>query len=261
MAEVFDLDDSTSEIEAVEQKIAKQEPEVTPEAPKPDIPELPEKYRGKSVEDVVKMHQEAEKLASRHAQEVGEVRKLADELLKSQLKPKAEPEKPVEIDYFSDPQEAVRQAIESNPKVIAAEQYAVMSRNEQSRQHLTQVHPDVNEIVQDVDFVKYVNASPVRQKLFHEANINYDFDAGNELLSTYKELKAVKQVTVQVSEVDKEARKQAISAASVETGGTNETSKKIFRRADLIRLNMRDPARYEAMSDEIFAAYKEGRVK
>ena len=48
-------------------------------------PELPEKYRDKSLDDIVRMHQEAEKLIGRQAQEVGEVRKLADELLKQQL--------------------------------------------------------------------------------------------------------------------------------------------------------------------------------
>jgi len=41
-------------------------------------PELPEKYRDKSLDDIVKMHQEAEKLIGKQAQEVGEVRKLAD---------------------------------------------------------------------------------------------------------------------------------------------------------------------------------------
>ena len=44
--------------------------------------DIPEKYRGKSLDEVVKMHQEAEKLIGKQAQEVGEVRKLADELIK-----------------------------------------------------------------------------------------------------------------------------------------------------------------------------------
>ena len=47
--------------------------------------EIPEKYKGKNLEDIVRMHQEAEKLIGRQAQEVGEVRRLADELLKQKL--------------------------------------------------------------------------------------------------------------------------------------------------------------------------------
>jgi signal recognition particle receptor subunit beta len=50
-----------------------------------DKPDLPERYRNKSLEDVMKMHQEAEKVIGRQAQEVGEVRKLADELIKQNL--------------------------------------------------------------------------------------------------------------------------------------------------------------------------------
>src|SRR5574343_239740 len=116
MAEIIDdADQPVGEIEAVEQQ---------QEAPKEDgvkdtvLDSLPEKYRGKKVEDVIKMHQEAEKLASRHAQEVGEIRKLADELIKSQLK-KPEVEPPKEVDFFENPQEAVRNTIASDPRIRA----------------------------------------------------------------------------------------------------------------------------------------------
>jgi hypothetical protein len=35
----------------------------------------------------------------------------------------------------------------------------------------------------------------------------------------------------------------------------------VYRRADLIRLKMQDPNRYDALSDEIMQAYQEGRVR
>lgn len=53
---------------------------------------IPDKYKGKSVEDIVKMHQEAEKMIGRQAQEVHEVRSLADQLLKRQLEVDKKPE-------------------------------------------------------------------------------------------------------------------------------------------------------------------------
>jgi hypothetical protein len=52
-----------------------------------------------------------------------------------------------------------------------------------------------------------------------------------------------------------------MKAAQVDTGGSGESSKRVYRRADLIRLKMNDPARYEALNDEILSAYAEGRVK
>ena len=256
MAEIQDLDSSTGdlgEIEAVE----KQQQEVQTSVVA-DALDLPEKYRGKNVADIVKMHQEAEKLIERQGREVGEVRKLADELLKSQLMPRQEPEKPKEIDFFENPQEAIRQQIENNPKVQAAEQYAMQVQAEQMKQRFAQMHPDAPQVVQDSDFQNWVNSSKVRQQLFKQADA-YDLDAANELLTTYKELKSLRQKKVEA--VDNTVRDQTLKAVAVETGGSGESSKKVFRRADLIRLKMRDPSKYEAMSDEIMDAYREGRVK
>jgi hypothetical protein len=249
MAEIQDFDSEVGEIESVE----KQQSEAVAAAP-----ELPEKYRGKSIEDVVKMHRDAEDLIARQGREVGEVRKLADELIKSQLTPKAEVEKPKEIDFFENPQEAIRQQIENNPRVVAAEQYAKQAQAEQSRQRLAQIHPDVQQIVGDVGFQEWVKASKVRTQLFQQAD-NYDIEAAHELISTYKELRGVRQKVV--TEADNTARDKTLKAAAVDTGGSGESSQKVFRRADLIRLKMRDPAKYESMSDEIMAAYQTGRVK
>lgn len=249
MAEIQDIDGEIGEIETVEKQ--QSEPVVT-------APELPEKYRGKTIEEVVKMHRDAEELIARQGREVGEVRKLADELIKSQLTPKAEVEKPKEVDFFENPQEAIRQQIENHPRVLAAEQFAKQAQAEQSRQRLLQIHPDVQQIVGDVGFQEWVKASKVRTQLFQQAD-NFDVDAANELLSTYKELRGVRQKMA--AEVDTTARDKTLKAAAVDTGGSGESSQKIFRRADLIRLKMRDPAKYEAMSDEIMAAYQSGRVK
>ena len=72
------------------------------------------------------MHQEAEKLIGRQAQEVSEVRKLADELLKRQLSSSAAPEieqNAPEVDFFENPQVAVKRAIESDPAVILVDSF------------------------------------------------------------------------------------------------------------------------------------------
>ena len=72
----------------------------------------------------------------------------------------------------------------------------------------------------------------------------------------------MKQVkTQQVSDSGKKAVEKGLKAAAVDTGGSGESSKRVYRRADLIRLRMTDPARYEALESEIMTAYAEGRVK
>ena len=224
-------------------------------------PDLPEKYRDKSLDEIVRMHQEAEKLIGKQAQEVGEVRKLADELIRQNLGSKQQPIKQdePEIDFFEDPKKAVQRTVDSHPDIVAARQATLELKRSQIQQKLAQDHPDFGDIAKDQDFANWVKSSPVRIELFKRADAEYDYDSANELLSTYKQLRGVKK---QQSEASNEAtRKQNLKAAAVDTGGSGESSKKVYRRADLIRLKMQDPNRYDALSDEIMAAYAEGRVR
>jgi len=239
-------------------------------APEP-VEELPEKYKGKSAIEIAKMHQEAEKLIGRQANEVHEVRSLADQLLKQQLeankKVQQQPiEESLEDDFFADPKQAVNRQVEKHPAVVEARQAALEMKKMKTAQQLSAKHPDFGTIAADVGFQDWVKASAIRLNLFAKADADYDFEAADELLSTYKEIKQIKaqqavQQTAQSNQIEAEAQKTAMKAATVDVGGTGETSRKVYRRADLIKLKMTDPARYEAMSDEIMAAYSEGRVK
>jgi hypothetical protein len=247
-------DEMQSELDIVEQKKL----ESTIEHSSDDIPD---KYRGKQLSDIIRMHQEAEKLIGKQAQEVGEVRKLADELIKQNLADKSQPikEEEPEVDFFENPQAAVRKTVDNHPDVVAARQAGQDFKKMQIQQKLAQEHPDFGQIVQDSDFVNWVKSSPVRIGLYAKADGEFDYDSANELLSTYKELKGVK--AKQTSDAGETQRKSNLKAATVDVGGTGESGKRVYRRADLIRLKMQDPNRYDALSDEIMQAYAEGRVK
>jgi hypothetical protein len=246
---------NTSEIEAVEQQ-------QTQAAAETQAPKIPDKYRGKSVEEIVHMHQEAEKLIGRQAQEVGDLRKLADDFLKQQLSVKAEQKPAVEeseIDFFEDPRKAVQKAVESHPDVLAAKQAATEFKRMQTQAKLAQKHPDFTQVVGDGEFIEWVKGSPIRLNMFAMADAQFDYDAADELISTFKQIRSTK--TQQTKTDGQEVLKQNLKAASVDVGGTGEAQRKIYRRADLIRLRMTDPARYEALEPEIRAAYAEGRVR
>ena len=224
-------------------------------------PELPDKYRDKSLDEIVKMHQEAEKLIGKQAQEVGEVRKLADELIKQNLgsrQQQTRQEEP-EVDFFENPQKAVQRTVDNHPDILAARQVTLEMKRSQIQQRLAQEHPDFGDIAKDQDFANWVKSSPIRIKIFEQADSGYDFDSANELLSTYKQLRSVKQK--QTSDDGEITRKQNLKAVGVDVGGSGESSKKVYRRADLIRLKMQDPDRYDALSQEIMTAYQEGRVR
>ena len=223
--------------------------------------ELPEKYRAKSLEEVVRMHQEAEKLIGKQAQEVGEVRKLADELLKQNLSSKQQriQEEEPEVDFFENPQKAVQATIDKHPDVLAARQAGLDFKRMQIQQKLAQDHPDYSQVVNDSEFQNWVKSSPVRVGLYAKADGEFDYDSANELLSTFKQLRGVKaKQSEQASDAN---RAKSMKAAQVDVGGSGESSKRVYRRADLIRLKMTDPARYETLSDEIMQAYSEGRVR
>ena len=223
-------------------------------------PELPDKYRDKSLDEIVRMHQEAEKLIGKQAQEVGEVRKLADELIKQNLgsRQQTRQEEP-EVDFFENPQKAVQRTVDNHPDILAARQVTQEMRRAQIQQRLAQEHPDFGDIARDQDFANWVKSSPIRIKIFEQADSGYDFDSANELLSTYKQLRSVKQK--QTSDDGEITRKQNLKAVGVDVGGSGESSKKVYRRADLIQLQLKDPERYNMLADEIMLAYAEKRVR
>lgn len=253
------------EVENFDQEVQ----ETIEKTPEPAV-EIPEKYRGKSVEDIVKMHQEAEKTIGRMGQEVGEVRKLADQLLQQNLRAapqKPEPEKVEtidDVDFFANPTEAVKRAVEKHPAVLAAQEAAFNLARQESLRSLKESHPDYREITASQEFKDWVGKSKVRQGLYLRADRNYDFEAAEELLSTFKELRGVTQKVNQeeVEQINKQKAESLKAAANPAVGGSSEpTGRKTYSRAALIRLRMTDPEKYDSMADDILRAYAEGRVR
>lgn len=241
--------EDTSEV----QEIAQEEPQQ----------EIPEKYRGKSMEEIVKMHQEAEKLLGKQSSEVGQLRSVVDEYIQAQLANQQAPVQQQEeddIDFFVDPEKAVARAIENHPKIREAEAYTAQNKRQTALSQLQSKHPEMQEILNDNSFAEWVKGSKIRTQLFVQADQAYDYDAADELFSLWKERAGVAKQTVAV---EKQARKQQLKSANTGNArGTGEGSrKKVYRRADIIKLMKTDPERYSALSDEIFQAYAEGRVK
>jgi hypothetical protein len=69
--------------------------------------------------------------------------------------------------------------------------------------------------------------------------------------------------TKEVKEQQKKSRQKAMRQTSSETRSSGDSvgGKKMYRRSDLIQLQISDPTRYASLADEIQSAYAEGRVK
>jgi len=228
---------------------------------------LPDKYKGKTVEELAKMHQEAEKLIGKHAQEVGEHRKFFDDMMKRELLQK-KAQQPTEEDedpndkFFKSPTEAMDEYLSKHPALKQAEEQAFVMKAQNVQQQLQQQFPDYLEVIQTSEFKNWINSSPIRQKLYLEADGNYDMNAAIELLTTWNALSGgskQKQQQEIVSE-SQQARSKSLKAAAVDTGAPSVSSKKRYSRMALQDLLRTNPDKYYANSDEILLAYEEGRV-
>jgi len=232
---------------------ATQEPEST----------VPDKYQGKSIEEIVQMHQEAEKLVGRQSSEVGELRKIVDDFIKTkaeETKQEISPNNSMddEVDFFENPKEAVAKAVAGSTEMKQMQELLAAQKQQEVLGKISAKHPDYMEVIQDPAFGEWVKGSTVRVELLQRAD-NYDFNAADELLTVWSERK---EVVEKVKGVNEQDRKQQRKAATTGGKGSGEPiSRKIYKRSDIVQLMISDPERYKANVDEFDRAYREGRVK
>ena len=264
--------------EAIEEEVSLFEGNEQPEAqnqaveektPKKDEApsfEIPDKFAGKSLEDVIESYVNLEKEVGRKANEVGELRKLTDQILKNQVAQPQQYAAPEPVnedvgfdDFIEDPKQAVDRALKSNPRIKKLEEELERNVQDQARTKLLERHPDANDLVGSAEFLNWANQSPGRLRMLQEAHYNNDADVAADVIDMYK---TTRKVATEEAVTERDAvAKETLKKASVEEGRARASSKKTYRRAELIQLKITNPQRYEAMSDEIRLAYAEGRVK
>lgn len=257
MAKVFDdVLESNTITDSLDDPIVQEE--VVVQQPVED--ELPEKYRGKTPKEIIAMHQEAEKLIGKQGSEVGELRKVVDDFIKTQTSKDLKTQEPEleDGDFFVDPKSTVNRAIDNHPAIKQAKEASMSMKKTETLARIASQFPNYMEIVSDPSFAEWVNKSKVRSELLVRAENTFDFDSAHELLSVWQERQAVTNKALATSKLD---RDNQLKTADVGTSNSSESvSKKKYRRSDIIKLMQTDPDRYDAMSQEIMAAYREGRV-
>ena len=183
MAKIIEPERQDNQEENEQQLEMFAQPEEQQATPEPQEPEIPDKYKGKSAEELVQMHQEAEKLLGRQSSEVGELRKVVDTYIQTQLTEDTQqaPQQDEEVDWFTDPDKAVDRAIQNHPKIKEAEAVTQQYRASAALSELQRKHPDMQDILQDANFAEWIKASNVRTKLFVAADQQYDSEAADEL--------------------------------------------------------------------------------
>jgi hypothetical protein len=250
------------ELKSEEEQVEKQPTENV------ETEELPPKFQGKSVDDIINSYVNLEQQYGRQGNELGELRKLTDSLIQKNLQEDATSQRTESLekslsedDFYNDPLNAVR-------KVVAEALEPVKSNLSQTQvdstvQRLQAKHPDLTNVVNDLGFQQWIMESTPRQDMWVKAS-NGDFDYADELFTQYKAIKkpqvqAEKEQNQAVKEKELEAASSVSSGASQDAGASS--GKTIYRRAELVRLKMNDPQRYNELQGEIMQAYAEGRVR
>jgi hypothetical protein len=225
------------------------------------VDDLPEKYRNKSLKDIIAMHQESEKLIGKQGNEVGELRRTVDDFIKTQTSINLKTDVATDLsddDFYSDPIQATKRAIDEHPAIKDAKQQSIAMKQAAVQNQIATKYPNFREIATSQEFGNWVNGSKVRIELYNRAQNDYDFDSADELLSTWIERQ---EYTKKVTDTSKLDREQQLKSADMGTSGATEsTSKKKYRRSDIIKLMQTDPDRYDSMANEIMIAYRENRV-
>jgi len=247
-------------------------PAATNEEPKkdegtdPDLDEsIPAKFRGKSAAEIAASYQDLEREFGRRNNELGELRKITDDILKAQLTPaqQAAADSDDDLsadDLLSNPKEVIAKAVAAtlaaDPRLKAIEEKEATDIATKKFEAFKAAHPDAKDVMANPAFAEWLNKVPGRADRFMQADANLDWDTANEVISTYKE---VHQVSTAEGEANRQdALRDVRSApAGAKAGGSK---RKIFRKADLERLRDTDPMRYEQLQPVILQAYLEKRV-
>lgn len=290
--EYADLDNpNTNPIEeqAPQKPVVEQKPAVQQPAPAADD-DIPAELKGKTPAQLAKMYRDAQSVIGRQGGELGELRRHADMLIKERLAiatakqpapaqaPAQAPKKVEDADFFAKPTEAVAELIANHPELKNLKELAAKYQQEQVVQRALSNEatfktefPDAAQTLGDPEFRQWVEKSQVRQRMLLAAHQRYDLEAAREVFGNWRDIKAAK--TAAAASVSDAARtlaaqkkQTAVKNATVPSGNNaapkeNASSKKIYRRADVLRLMETDPDRYEQMAHEIQEAYDQGRVR
>lgn len=237
-----------------------------------ELESLPEKYKNKSVEDVVKMHQEAEKALSRQGQELGEYKRLAHTLAETGVRASTEPPKeriPVTTEeLLENPDKTLENAIDSHPAVKKARETAENLERQLAQNDFESKHPSFRDDVKDPEFSDWVQKNPFLVKLAVSAD-RFDMDAADQLWSLWEEKKSLKAESKKKHETETIKRKQEKAGTLEGASGTDASSETVYNRADIRELKRRaamgDRAAMAKVNDPkwkaaILKAYQEKRV-
>lgn len=231
------------------------------------------RFEGKDVEEVLRSYAELEKAYSKQGQKHGELRKSFDEFIALQSQasvassePEPEAEPITADDLYEDPETAVSRIVDkaTGNRIKKLEESLEQTVVEKRLNRLNEQFGNWQETVASEEFSEWIQEKPYRAKLAQQANA-FDFDAAEEILGMYADLRGAKQEASQDEEV---SRQKALEDAQLETATPEApVSDEVISRTFIIQTklaakqgNQEARAWLASNKGEIERAYAEGRV-
>ncbi len=236
--------------------------------------QIPDKFKGKSQEEIIKAYLNLETLHGRTANELGQTRQSVDQLLQqkrendlrangAQQVTRESPKELTAADLLDNPTTALNSYLDQRELATTRELKERLARQEaqMAQQQFVGRHPDWQTETNDPDFVNWARQTPYRQGLAARA-AQEDLAAADALLSEYKAYKPLlTRSTAQTTNLDA-ARKVGLERSATSGEETKPTGKIIYRR-DAMALRISDPDKYDspAFQNELLKAIAEDRYK
>lgn len=228
---------------------------------------MPTKFKGKTITDVVKAYENLEREFGRKNNEIGELRRLTDNLLRLERPTQKEeaPEDNIDADSLLDnPKEAIRKSLENDPTIKQLKESMINQQRTSDLKEFEGAHPDWKETMASPEFVQWIDKSKVRKAMLIAADRDYDYQTGADLLAEFKETHPTKSAEDEAEEqrVRAEKKEQDYKKVSGQKRSSSTSRKrKIYSRSQLIQLQIDNPSEYNRRFEEFQTAYAEGRVK
>ena len=233
--------------------------------------ELPEKFRGKSAEEIAASYAELEGAYSRQGSTLGEQRKLMDELIAAQLRPSqsTEPEQvePVSMDdLYEDPEGAIARVVNksANKRIEELEQKLARTEYDKRFESFESKHPNWRQTSESPEFLEWLRESSYRTRLAAAAQQSGDVDAAEDLFTMYTDTHGGGKK----SEPKRKVSNRNIADVSLEgTSAGGSSAEQTFSRSKLMETRIaakngnRSAERWlKANAQNIAIAYEEGRI-
>ena len=236
-----------------EQQSQPQEPQQPVDAATSEDADLPPEYRGKSAAQIAREYKAFHSQIGRNGHELGALRQYVANLERQHATTASKEEPAVDpVELLADPKAAIHRAVTQHPAMQSLRQAAAETLARKSKAEFEAEFPDHAETVASPEFRSWVDSSKVRREMIRRAHLEFDTDAARHLFSAWAARRAPRSAAPSGEAPNAQAAKGATPAAS--------KSAKVYRRADIQKLMIENPSKYEAMADAIAAAYASGRV-